>query len=193
MRTRWQYLGGLVLFALGFGHTAPASAADLLDLRNRSENTSYEVGFCARDSDRSSGLPGHAFVVFSEVPTTGERKFLAVGHSPAGKQLGTALGAPVSGFLEEETYTAATQTCLRVLVNSDQYQAAYQMTRPVLERIGLLPPSNDRPVVMTYELLEADCVSFAASVAETLDLTVPDRSGLENLPIRFVQALKDQN
>ncbi len=44
-----------------------------------------------------------------------------------------------------------------------------------------------------YELLKSDCVSFVIEVANTIGLNIPERSGLDNFPWRYVEKLKDQN
>jgi hypothetical protein len=44
-----------------------------------------------------------------------------------------------------------------------------------------------------YVLTVSDCVTLAASVAAKLGLEVPDRTGMDNLPINFINALAKKN
>jgi len=165
-----------------------------VDLRTSSDATGeYEIGFCARPSpDSVKRLPGHAFVSFSFKAPDGKRTFTSIGHTvQSGVSPSAAVwsyfGDPVSGYLAEEKYTSAMQSCLIAKVNRGDYEKAFALTTSPLARMGIGP--TDAAVLQAYKLGVDDCVSFMTSVANVLvprGLKVPQRAASE-LPLQYMQ------
>lgn len=172
--------------------------AKVIDLSTRSDPSgSYEVAFCARPSPQGS-VPGHMFVAFSHKPPEGGRDFLAIGHTVnAGVGAGSAawsyFGAPVPGHLGEERYTSVRQSCLDVVVNKEDYEAARANIQDPLSTLGV----TGKPglIFEYYKLGEDDCITFVLSVAQSLKragLIVPARSPAD-LPMKYAEKLIGAN
>ena len=171
-------------FATGLGE---------LNLRIRSETEDYRILFCARTSPDVGGLPGHAFVSFTKKENDSQLYLLSIGHSPNSASLQAALGIEVGGMLVEENYSAISQECFTVLVNVEQFEKGLSRTKSVLTRLGL-QQANKQPIVfMAWQLAVKDCVTFVQSVAKSIGLKTPPRSGLDNFPIRYIRKLAEKN
>lgn len=148
-----------VMFLLALGSEA---AAKEIDLRNQTDaDGEYNIAFCARPSPDKTGLPGHMFVAYSKVTNTGERTFVAIGHT-VGADVGVAsavwsyFGNPVNGLLKEEMYTAIEQKCLDVRVNQADFDKAFALTVSPLTALGI--SSGQNVVLEQYSLGEEDCM-----------------------------------
>jgi hypothetical protein len=158
----------------------------------------FQIGFCARPSpDTFKKWPGHAFVAFSHQKPSGQRDFVAIGHTitagvtPA-QAIWSVVGAPVSGVLKEELYTSAMQNCLVVKVDKEDYDRAFELTKSPLQKMGL---SAIGPVLEGYKLAADDCMAFMIAVANTLSrkgIVVPARAATE-LPIDYMRRLVTAN
>ncbi|TCP67377.1 hypothetical protein [Sphingomonas sp. PP-CE-1G-424] len=176
---------------------ATGAPAKTINLATMSETGGYEISFCARPSP-NGGKPGHAFVAFSKVTTPGNRQFLGIGHTLAAGTSATAatwsyFGSPVPGVLKEEVYTAIRQQCLTAKVNSADYNAAYALTQPPLQKMGITTVGG--PVFEAYKLGDKDCMTFMISVAQILSyrgLVVPARGSVE-FPMDYMQRLIASN
>jgi hypothetical protein len=182
------------------GYLAFAAGADAktINLSTRSEaDGQYEIAFCARKSPTDRGgevkIPGHMFVAYSHSDLVGERDFLAIGHTIQA-DVGRSEAAwsyfePVAGRLKEEHYTSISQRCLAVIVNKEDYEAALEMTRNPLDRMGIT--RGNAPILEAYSLSENDCMTFALDVAGFLKnrgLKVPER-GTAELPLDYMNRL----
>ena len=163
-----------------------------IDFRKRSDPNNYEVSFCARESPGESGLPGHAFVVFSYDNHQG-RSFLAIGHSPSEESLKTALGVEVGGLLKKEKYSAIVRNCFLVKLDQESYEKGYTLTRPTLEKLGLVKQSKDNLTYFSYKLAAQDCVTFIQDVAGEIGLKVAQREGFSNFPMRYIKKFWELN
>lgn len=182
----------VLLPAYAFGAT--------VDLRTSSDTSGeYEVGFCARPSpDAAKQLPGHAFVSFSFKSPDGKRTFTSIGHTvqadiSPGSAAWSYFGAPVSGYLAEEKYTSAMQSCLVAKVNRADYEKSFALTTNPLAKMGIGP--TDAAVLQAYKLGVDDCVSFMVNVANVLlprGLRVPKRGATE-LPMQYMQRFISSN
>ncbi|RWB35801.1 MAG: hypothetical protein EOQ41_03040 [Mesorhizobium sp.] len=178
---------------------ASSARAKDIDLRNQTDtDREYNVAFCARPSPGSTGLPGHMFVAFSSVTATGERTFVALGHtvgadvSPA-TAVWSYFGSPVDGLLKQEMYTAIEQQCLSARVNKSDFNRALALTENPLASLGLSAASDT--VLQEYRLGAEDCMTFATGVAQVLvsrGLVVPDRGSAET-PMDYLKRLIDAN
>lgn len=185
-----------LMFLLALGSQAVAKE---VDLRNQTDaDGEYNIAFCARPSPDKSGLPGHMFVAYSRVTNTGERTFVAIGHTvEAGVGVTPAVwsyfGSPVNGLLKHEMYTAIEQKCLDTRVNQADFDKAFALTVSPLAALGI---STGQDVVLEqYSLGEEHCMTFALSVANLLvsrGLVVPDRGAVET-PMKYIQRLIDAN
>ena len=171
-----------------------------LDLRTSSDvSGEYEIGFCARPSpDTTKQLPGHAFVSFSIKSQDGRRTFKAIGHTVQSGVSGASaawsyFGDRVDGYLKEEKFTSAMQSCLVAKVNLSDYERAFALTKNALASMGAIP--SDVPVFEFYKLGEDDCLSFMMNVANLLvskGLKVPKRNPTE-LPLSYIQRFIEAN
>lgn len=178
----------------------PATAwAKEIDRSTRSDAAGiFQIGFCARPSpDTFKKWPGHAFVAFSHLKPSGQRDFVAIGHTitagvtPA-QAIWSVAGEPVSGVLKEELYTSAMQNCLVVKVDKEDYDRAFELTKSPLQKMGL---SATGPVVEGYKLAADDCMAFMIAVASTLSrkgVVVPTRGATE-LPMDYMRRLVNSN
>lgn len=165
-----------------------------VDLRTSSDvSGEYEIGFCARPSqDAVKRLPGHAFVSFSFRTPDGKRTFTSIGHTvqlgvPPTTAAWSYFGDSVSGYLAEEKYTSAMESCLVAKVNRAEYDKGFALTKNPLASMGVVP--TDVAVLQAYKLGADDCVSFMISVANVLvprGLKVPQRGATE-LPLQYMQ------
>lgn len=195
MRSAWKCVVGIVAALV----STPATAKEI-DLSTRTDPTgTFQIGFCARPSpDTLKRWPGHAFVSFSHQNPTGERYFIAIGHTvaagvTAAGAIWSVVGAPVSGVLKEENYTSAMQNCLVVKVDKADYDNALKLTQSPLRRLGLV--STDSSTIEAYKLRAHDCMTFMIEIANTLNrkgIVVPVRGSTE-LPMEYMQRLIGAN
>lgn len=191
---RTQFMAILTIAALA---DAPVCAAavekDLRTLSDASGET--EVSFCARPSPNDFGLPGHAFVAFSEKPTGKLRIFRAVGHTiaptagPVASGFTYFSGGSVAGQQAEERYTHVKQACLTLQVDRMVYQSALAAARPTLTAVGV--PDAVAASVERYTLNGNDCIDFAMKVAQVIKpagLNVPARGAIDT-PMSYLQKL----
>lgn len=175
---------------------APVCKAAEKDLRTLSDAAGEtEVSFCARPSPNDFGLPGHAFVAFSEQPTGKTRIFRAVGHTvaPTAGPIASAFtyfsGGSVAGQQAEERYSHIKQACLTVKVDRAVYQAALNAARPTLTAVGV--PDVVAASAERYTLNGNDCVDFAIKVAQVIKpvgLKVPARDATDT-PMSYLKKL----
>jgi hypothetical protein len=178
--------------------TSPAAAHEK-DLRTQTDaQGETEVAFCSRPSPDTFGVPGHTFVMFSDV-VNGQRSIRAVGQSiPAGAAVAPVVfsyftGASVAGQQMEERYTSIRQNCLVVKVNRSSFNAAVAAAQPTLTSIGLNPQLA--AAVERYTLGTNDCITFAEKVANSLKtsgLVVPPRTALDT-PAGWIKKLVTAN
>lgn len=175
-----------------------SSFGKTIDLRNQTDGDggSREVSFCARPSPDKPGLPGHAFIAFSETTKDGKRSFRAIGHTvfSAGEALLSYTGlVTADGALVDEKYTAIKQQCLTVLVNKADYQKSYGLVAQPLKSIGVVLDET-KPVQKAYSLAAEDCVGFLITQAKlfTPKVAVPSRNSGE-LPLSYVRRFIDAN
>ena len=183
----------LLSLAAASAHAAPHKE---IDLRNKTDaNGEYSIAICARPSPGPAGLPGHAFVAYSEKPAGRERSVLALGfttNSAVGGVLSfSSLLATPAGFLGEEKFTHMKEECLVILVNEDDFRRAYAVARPFYD----VPVLQSIAYSGVYSLTNNDCESFATKVAATFKgrgVVVPPRKTTD-LPIDYVRKLIDAN
>lgn len=192
---RWKCsVGGLMALVL-----TPGGAKEI-DLSTRTDPAGiFQIGFCARPSPNTvKNWPGHAFVSFSHQKPTGQRDFVAIGHTvtagvTTAQGIWSAVGTPVSGVLKEENYTSAMQNCLVVKVDKDDYDRAFELTKSPLQKMGLV--STGGSVIEAYKLRADDCMTFMIDIANTLSrkgIVVPERRATE-LPMDYMRHLVGAN
>jgi hypothetical protein len=191
-----------VLLCFFYTVLAFAEPHKVVDFRNKSDADGVvrEISFCGRPSpDTLKKLPGHAFVAFSSIEPSGKREYLAIGHTtkaPPINALLTYIGIinSVPGFLAEEKYTASKEECLVVGVNKDKFNKAISLAKSPLD--NFFPNLNDRPpLLLSYKLGDADCMSFMISVARLFEpdgLNIPPRAATE-LPLIYIRRFIDSN
>ena len=190
-----RYAHLLSIAALTLLPLNPASARDK-DLRTMTEaEGETEVGFCSRPSPDKTGMPGHAFVIFSAQKPGGGRDFRAIGHTiAAGTSTAAAAltyfgGAPVAGKQMEERYTSIKQNCLAVKVDRSAYDNALAAVQPTLTALGM--PADVGASAESYSLKDNDCIAFAEKVANSLKsqgLKVPARDATDT-PASWIKKL----
>jgi len=156
----------------------PAPIVRTVDLRTGKEKQkdALYVIFCAR-----SGAPGHAFVVLGK---DDEAKQLcsveAFGLYPKNALAALTFGT-VPGEIANEAVRKGTNSTCRLIVKVDakQYAAAEAVRKQWTAK-------ND------YKLLNRDCVTFTAAVADSLGLKTPDRAKAI-LPQTFIQDFVDMH
>lgn len=169
-----------------------------VDLRNQTDGDggTREVSFCARPSPDKPGLPGHAFIAFSETTKDGKRTFRAIGHTvfSAGEALLSYTGlVTADGALVDEKYTSIKQQCLTIQVNKADYQKSYGLVAQPLKAIGVVLDET-KPIQKAYSLAAEDCVGFLITQANlfTPKVVVPLRNNGE-LPMNYVRRFIDAN
>lgn len=186
-----------VLLPIVFASSSLALAKNL-DLRNKTDydGGSREISLCARPSPDKPGLPGHAFIAFSETTKDGRRTFRAIGHTVF--SIGEALlsyAGPVTaaGALVDEKYTSIKQQCLTLQVNKADFERSYGLAAQPLKAIGIVFDET-KPIQKTYSLAAEDCVGFLITQAQLFDpkVVVPSRNSSE-LPLNYVRRLIDAN
>ena len=187
------------VFILLASATTQAGPHKKIDLRVKSDADGLErdVLICSRPSGTAS-IPGHMFLAFSTRSlTTGHRTYYTVGHttsSPLPQTLMTYTGIipNVTGYLAEERYTNAQEQCLVLAVNQGDYDKAFALARPSIEKIiGNKTPMG--PLLLAYSLGADDCMGLAISTAKAFKgVQVPERKPTE-LPMNYVRRLIDTN
>ena len=191
-----RFARALVAFLGGTGGLAIPAAAQVRDLRTQTDAFgATEVSFCAGPSPDTFGLPGHAFVAFSDERHGQPRRFRAIGHT-IGPQTGSAAaaftyfnGATVAGRQAEERYTALKQACLTAKVDRVVFDRAVAAARPTLTALGI--DAATAATLERYSLNGQDCMDFLMRVARQLapaGLTVPPRAATD-LPAGYVGKL----
>ena len=185
----WAVLFAVLAVSTGSSNAAStiggtSSGADnrvkQIDRRTMSEEDRYFIVFCARGDSAT----GHAFVVLGhddeQAATCSQKGF---GLYPDPKQGLKSVLATVPGEIMDEVLKgslAATTHRLIVEVDSAQYRKA-------------LAIRDEWAARGEYKLVLRDCVTFTQAVAKTIGLDLPSRSGLDNLPERYIRALMDAN
>jgi hypothetical protein len=127
-----------------------------IDRRNASEKYQYFIVFCARGASAT----GHAFVALGvddfDAKVCRDHAF---GLYP--KEGKGVLGS-VPGEIVDEVFKSSTTHRLIVQVNSPDYQKAEQI-REKWKKQG------------QYRVVEKDCVTFVAAIAEAIRLKTPNR------------------
>lgn len=171
--------------------------ADTVDLRSQTDNDggSREISFCARPSPDKPGLPGHAFIAFSE-EKDGKRSIRAIGHTAfsVGEALLSYSGIITGdGALVDEKYTSIKQHCLTLQVNRADYERAYGQALQPLKAMGI-DLDETMPIQKNYSLAAEDCVGFLINQAKVFAprLVIPSRK-IGELPLRYVRRLIDAN
>jgi hypothetical protein len=163
-----------VLLAPG---VAPAADPVYKDLRRPGSKSSYAIGFVAR-----GGVPGHAFVVFCREDDLKKASVVeAFGFYPT-NGVKAALG-PVPGKIvdeyREKTGVWKAGTHLVAFVDRDAYVKAEAIMKKWSEK-------------KTYQMLEADCVTFQAAVARAIGLKTPPRDEALR-PVTFSELMSNLN
>lgn len=191
-----QYVQSAMLIALL--SSSVVAYGKTVDLRNETDGDggSREVSFCARPSPDKPGLPGHAFIAFSETTKDGKRTFRAIGHTvfSAGEALLSYTGlVTADGALVDEKYTSIKQQCLTLQVNKADYQKAYGLAAQPLKVIGVVLDET-KSIQKAYSLAAEDCVGFMITQAKLFapKVSVPSRNNGE-LPMNYVRRFIDAN
>jgi hypothetical protein len=183
------FLSALLIVGCTFGTSGAEALVKVIDLTQKREQSPLFLVFCARDNTPS----GHAFVVWGKedaaklMSTISAFGFYAKesGGSPSNGS-STASGAlfeTVPGEIADDLAKGSLHQDLTrfiVKVNKGDYDAADAV------RVKWAQRTN-------YSLLTQDCVTFVGEVAAALALSVPERSGLDNFPWRFVRKLAENN
>jgi hypothetical protein len=140
----------------------------------------YFIVFCGNE-----GVPGHAYVFF--------------GRESSKQQASVADGAwglyPTKKIQGVMSYVIG-EVPGRIMDEGLSKHCDYKVIREVSKKEyenGLKVKKNwsDRG---TYDLTKRDCVSFMIAVAQCVNgLDLPERSGLDNFPSRYVKALFEIN
>ena len=188
----------LVTLLVGASSSSVVAYGKTVDLRNQTDGDggSREISFCARPSPDKPGLPGHAFIAFSETSKDGKRAFRAIGHTvfSAGEALLSYTGlVTADGALVDEKYTSIKQQCLTLQVNKPDYQKSYGLVAQPLKAIGVVLDES-KPIQKAYSLAAEDCVGFLITQAQLFSpkVKVPSRNNGE-LPLNYVRRLIDAN
>lgn len=183
--------------AIAFG-TSPITHAKTVDLRNQTDVDGgvREISLCARPSPDKPGLPGHAFIAFSETRNDGSRTFRAIGHTvfSVGEALLSYTGlVTAAGALVDEKYTSIKQQCLTLQVNRGEYEKSYGLAAQLLKSVGVVFDET-KPIQKAYSLAAEDCVGFLITQAQFFGpkVVVPSRKG-GDLPLNYVRRLIDSN
>src|SRR6185503_18155915 len=151
-----------------------------IDLRAKEEPSPLYVVFCSRWDT----LPGHAFVVLGKEDAQAMMSTVdAFGYYPETSGNTKAVLKRVPGVLADEFVRgtlAPTLVRLILKVNKADFDAV-KAVRDLWESKG------------SYKLIERDCVTFVMDVASALGLTVPNRSGFDNIPWNYVRKLAEAN
>lgn len=191
-----NYFGIALIFATSI---YPYSAfSKTLDLRTKTDadGSNREISLCARPSPDKPGLPGHAFIAFSETTIDGKITFRAIGHTvfSVGEALLSYTGlVNADGALVNEKYTSIKQQCLTLLINKSDYQKSYASATQPLNSIGIVFDES-KPVQKSYSLAAEDCVGFLIMQAKSYSpkISIPSRNSGE-LPLSYVRRLIDAN
>lgn len=138
----------------------------------------YYIVFCAKD-----GIPGHAFVSFGKEDYNQQISITdgSWGLYPNSRLSGAAsyIIGEVPGGIANDFLTKIDFRFIKE-VDGSTYTSALAIKNDWLNK-------ND-------ELLKSDCVSFVIEVANKIPgLKLPQRSGLENLPVLYLQCLIEIN
>ena len=166
--------------AVAVAATLTAAADEQTSKKTEVKQRNHAVSFCARStsaSDRS--LVGHAFVILSYEDDERQQCVQeSLGFFPAN---GAGVFGKVPGKLvrDAQLNRGKSGTCyLTVSVSEGQ--------------LGKVEAIFEKYKTQDYRLADQNCVAFAEEVARSLNLKVPDRSGLNRFPARFIQKLADQ-
>lgn len=187
---------GVVLIIASF--CSPIIHAKTLDLKTHTDidGGNREISICARPSPDNLGLPGHAFIAFSETTKDGKRSFRAIGHTAfsVGEALLSYTGlVTAEGALVDEKYTSIKQQCLTLQVNKSDYDKAYGVTVQPLKNMGI-EFDEAKPIQKAYSLGAEDCVGFLTTQVNFFasKVVVPPRKSGE-LPLDYIRRFIDSN
>jgi hypothetical protein len=157
-----------------------APLVKVIDLRVKAETSALYVVFCARWDT----MPGHSFVVLGKEDAAAQMSTVdAFGYYPEKPGDLRAVFKKVPGLLADEFVRgtlAPTLVRLILKVNRSDFDAVEAVRRTWASRTN-------------FQLIEQDCVTFVMDVARALKLRVPDRSGLDNIPWKYLGKLAEAN
>lgn len=138
----------------------------------------YFVVFCAK-----GGVPGHAFVSFGKEDNNKQASITDGSWGLYPKSSYEGASSPVIGEVPGNIANDfLTKIDLRLIkeVDFNTYNKALSLKKDWSSK--------------NYKLLESDCLSFLIAVANTVSgLKLPERSGLANLPVQYLQKLLEMN
>ena len=153
----------------------------------------YFVVFCAKEA--SYNTLGHAFIM------TGKGDpFTCSMENGDGEAFGLYAGENASGTCKPKGYDAAKSYlvgqmpgCLFNDINTKV--SNYLIVRCTFEEYLQVHMEVENWKKKNYELKKQDCVSFVMAIANLFSsqLSIPSRSGYENLPNQFILQLKKSN
>ncbi|MFC0048574.1 hypothetical protein [Rheinheimera tilapiae] len=189
----------VVLITFAFLLMSASAIGKTINLRNKSDSDGgvREISFCARPSPATTGLPGHAFVVFAQTALGGKSKFRAIGHTvfSVGDAILSYKGIiPANGALVNENYTAIKQECLTVQVNASEFETTYLDTTQPLAVLGI-KFDEKHPIQKSYSLSENDCMDFMLNIAnryKVKGINIPKRNQ-SDLPLPYLRKLIEAN
>ncbi|HVC97970.1 MAG TPA: hypothetical protein VND64_30140 [Pirellulales bacterium] len=184
---------GVFCFFASFGLSVASEADDderpldvSVDLRGGAKvPEDYAVLFCARGpsvGDRS--VSGHAYLIWAY---NDDRRRACVAESFGffPEKDGDVLKSVVADVPGELSASA-----LRNKPSSGECRLVVKVTKAQWEATEKIRADWSK---REYRLAKKDCVTFAAAVAERLELKLPDRSGVDNLPARYLRKLAEEN
>lgn len=181
-------LKGLAILAIVLTGLLSSDEAKVktIDRRTASEESRYFLVFCAcGGTDEATSLTGHAFVVVGKEDAENQVcTQAAFGFYPVkdGDVVKSAFKTVPGEVVDEVTKgsLAATTNRLIVEVNKPAYEKAEAVRKKWAEK-------------GEYRLILKDCVTFTKEIATEIGLTIPDRSGFDNLPQKYILALMNAN
>jgi hypothetical protein len=176
---------GLLLFLACSGGDNQSPKLRVLDLRKAPADEDWAVVFCARPTsgtDRS--FFGHAFIILSYNDTQKKACIAkALGFFP--EKDGDALNS-----VFKDVPSTVTDDFLRNKPASGTCRLIVRVTQPQFASIQQVLMDWSKK---GYRLGKKDCVSFVIAVGDKLKLKLPPRSGFDNLPIRFMEKMTEDN
>lgn len=185
---KWIYMKKITLLIVLFCFLSQVSPSQV-------QSKKYFVAFCSKESS-SSSTAGHAFVAIGygdpfTCSVDGKTEAWGLYAADAGKKNTSC--KPSSIQAGKSIFVGKVPGCLfsDVRTNMDNVFVIPCTFDEYLQAYGVIHQWRQKK----YELKEQDCLTFLIAVANVFKnrIKIPSRSGLNNLPNKYVQRLKGDN
>ena len=163
-----------------FWYRLPAMPDQTVDMRTQLNQPAGYITFCAGLADNPIGFPGHAYVVWSELPKVDPLQAQSVGYISKlynDQFISPFIAVPGMLHFDAARYNQRNLEQLTAIVDQNTYQKTLQ--------------ARNEWKTEEFKALDRDCLSFCTYIAKAAGLNVPAHRCL--YPQDQIKQLKELN